>query len=476
MTSQWTSHEQSLCLIIPKLASAGALQLPKENEKSADIISPKSAISSGALKTFQNLTTVFEQGAIEWDQVEPTTVIAWRYLDVLSALLPASNYSHMDTFYEQLVSLLVSVSRHTAEMRLAGLTGKTLALLSHVKPGKKSETAGITSAQLVDLFEAFGKNSTFLSGAHDYLKLVGVKMFSKDELTRLSDSLIQRLTSSSGDVRRISLYILDLLNKSITGKSSDLIRTACMVEEIPLAISNQRNLAMYARKLGMDYHLVGKDSWEYRIVPYYCFGLMTAKFSPLWEESSKALAQVAQVNEEIVAELAFKWLSGVGLDDESAPQQTPEDPHMTLTPFECSNLKTFEKNSGKCISDDFSAKAELDNLFAADSQIPIFTITTARAQALYVLCEIPEIAEKRSRTLVPMFLEWSRMISEDAELDAEDDVEAEPESTTESTIGIKWSRQSQSAMLTLFFQVKIHWRARLWIFASPEAASLSKLG
>lgn len=173
---------------------------------------------------------------------------------------------------------------------------------------------------------------------------------------------------------------------------------------------------------------------------------MTAKFSPLWEESSKALAQVAEVNEEIVAELAFKWLSGQGLDDEDSSQQTPDTPPMFLTPFECSNLKTFEQNAEKCIAEDFSAKAELETMFAADSRISKITVTTARAQALYVLCEVPETAEKRSRILVPMFLEWSRMASEELDLDIEDDVEEAPEASS----AVKWSRQSQSAMLTLF--------------------------
>lgn len=273
MASQWTTQEWSLCLIIPKLAAAGALQLPKENEKSADIINPKSAISAGALKAFQTLTSSLEQDTIEWGQVEPIAVIAWRYLDVLSSLLSANDYAHIDTFSEQLISLLTSVSRHSTETHFAGLAGKALSLISHVKPGKKDQSAGVSSLQITNLIEAFGQNSTFLNGVLDYMKCTGVEMLGKEEMTRLSDSLIPRLTSPSGDVRRVSLYILELLSKATTGKSSDLIRTACMVEEIPLAISNQRNIAMYVRKLGMDYHQVQKDSWEYRIVPYYCFGV-----------------------------------------------------------------------------------------------------------------------------------------------------------------------------------------------------------
>jgi len=67
----------------------------------------------------------------------------------------------------------------------------------------------------------------------------------------------------------------------------------------------------------------------------------------------------------------------------------------------------------------------------------------ARAQALYVLGEVPEIAERRSRLLVPMFLEWSRMATEEVGVEMDEDV-------SENSSAIKWSRQNQTAMLTVF--------------------------
>jgi U3 small nucleolar RNA-associated protein 20 len=61
-----------------------------------------------------------------------------------------------------------------------------------------------------------------------------------------------------------------------------------------------------------------------------------------------------------------------------------------------------------------------------------------------VLCVIPQVAEKRSRLLVPMFLEWTRATScEDVEDDDEQelpDFHAQP----------KWSHKNSAEMLTLF--------------------------
>lgn len=67
----------------------------------------------------------------------------------------------------------------------------------------------------------------------------------------------------------------------------------------------------------------------------------------------------------------------------------------------------------------------------------------ARTQALKVLCEIPHIAEKRSRQLVPMFLEWTK-------IDEVDEGDAMDEDTPEEKSLMKWSRKDQAAMLVLF--------------------------
>jgi len=91
---------------------------------------------------------------------------------------------------------------------------------------------------------------------------------------------------------------------------------------------------------------------------------MTAKFAPLWEEASKVLARVAETNEKVVADLAFKWLAGEGAGDD-ASQSSDEAQSLTFTAFECSNLKTFERAAEKCVGDNFSAKAELEAMFSA---------------------------------------------------------------------------------------------------------------
>lgn len=269
MMSRWTSHERSLCLIIPKLASAGAFRPPKESNNSSELLGPSSPITRAAEQSFTALTNVLSQTLPQWDSIDQLAAQIWRYLDVLPSLLPASDRTPLEAFRKPLVSLLMAISRNTHELRLAPVSGKALALIGQIKASNSNK---LSSGVLCTLIVAFEKNPSFLAGAHEYVKRVGASMFDDAERTKLSDSLISTLISSIGDVRRYSLYILDLLSKVKAETPSDIIRAAMMAEEIPLVISNQRNLAMYVRKLGIDYAHHSKDSWEHRIVPYYCFG------------------------------------------------------------------------------------------------------------------------------------------------------------------------------------------------------------
>lgn len=89
---------------------------------------------------------------------------------------------------------------------------------------------------------------------------------------------------------------------------------------------------------------------------------------------------------------------------------------------------------------DPDADAKTDGL--QDLNTPSLSVMMARTQALKVLCEIPRIAEKRSRQLVPMFLEWTKI----DDVDEDDVVDDAPD---EKSL-IKWSRKDQAAMLVLF--------------------------
>ena len=344
-----------------------------------------------------------------------------------------------------MVTIITSIATGVENRKLAPIAGKALSFLSQLDKVKKERTTKLPSSTLRTLIERFHSNTAFLAGVLAYIKTAGIELFSIDEQKQISDSLRSNLASPSHETRRASISILEIFSKYWNAKSDDAsetLRTMGLIEDTPFLISNQRNLAMYVRKLGMEYAHIPRDSPERQLVPWYCFGLMTIKFSPLWEDASKALALIVETDEQIVTDLAFKWLSGEGLSDSGDHERDDMTSAPGLTPFQCSNLLSIEKAADGCVFDEFGAVAELGEMFNKNATFEEISAAKARSSALQILCEIPQVAEKRSRVLIPMFLEWStHTVQED---DEDEELGPEPESTTP-----RWSRRDQTAMLTL---------------------------
>ncbi|KAI5778586.1 armadillo-type protein [Geopyxis carbonaria] len=462
--SQWTSHEAELFLLIPKLHELGLL-----TGEATDFITRDSQLTKRALATFARLQTSLENGQADNDCM----ITASHTLNVLSSLCsPKDASAQAELFQPQLVSLLQAASSQPKNAQIAPVVGRTLSFLS------RAAAPALPVDTLATLFQHYTTNTAFLSGAYTYLKQVGITILTTTQQTSLCDTLIPNLSSPSHDARRTTLFLLDLFSSTWPSEAADtpdILRTLGLIEDTPFAITNQRNLAMYVRKLGMEYGHLSPGSRYRTIVPWYCFGLMTVRFAPMWEDAAKALAMVTEANEELVAELAFKWLSGEGLDADGSAPPAPEDvPHMDLTPFQCSNLETLERVSQACTLDDFALKAALGQQYETDAASHAISRATARSQALQVLCEIPQVAERRSRLLVPMFLEWSTHSAADpGDDDDNDDSPTDAAAAAAAdTAPSKWSRRDQTAMLTLFSKFT---NARSLFRAADVHASLLRL-
>ncbi|KAK5169955.1 hypothetical protein LTR04_005469 [Oleoguttula sp. CCFEE 6159] len=116
-----------------------------------------------------------------------------------------------------------------------------------------------------------------------------------------------------------------------------------------------------------------------------------------------------------------------------------------LSDFECSNLNRLTEMFRKSTEDLKSVK-ELLQWLNMDTVEP-FINASSRSQALRVLNEMPQIAEKRSRSLVPVLLQWI----------AKGDTEELLNTERTQTVGVQsesthWSRKDQKAMLAIFAQ------------------------
>ncbi|KAH6675730.1 HEAT repeat protein-like protein [Halenospora varia] len=258
----------------------------------------------------------------------------------------------------------------------------------------------------------------------------------------LITSLVANLSTSSHELRLLSLRLLGHIYSTDEGSTSEALSVMTMVEQTPLDLQTARSASMHIRKLATLYPHQPESSWLKQAIPSFCFGMLTVKFAQIWEDACAALKQISESKsgETVVARLAFDWLETPSMPWDGAGRNIEHAHNKGFTDFECSNLMKLDLMSKSATSEISGARDTMLQNFENAQQLVTSKPPTARTQALRILTVAPGIAEKRSRQLVPMFLSWSGQ--------AED--ETEP-STDEPEHGLSgWTRKDQKAQLDLF--------------------------
>ncbi|KAL2870986.1 putative HEAT repeat protein (DRIM) [Aspergillus lucknowensis] len=234
-----------------------------------------------------------------------------------------------------------------------------------------------------------------------------------DAVEGFVDSLITNLAAPSQQLRLVSLKLLQVL-LGASGEDTSLISLAIEIEESPLTLQSARVLSMQVRKLAISYPQVASRKWMPRLIPTFCFGLFSKKLAPLWDDAASALNSMCEhaEGEKITTELAVQWLHKKG----SAQLIEAEDDDDTYTQvsgdYQCFNVAKVESISAAHFQS-FEPGSILIRNFEEDHTFADLVPTTPRTQALRVLNAIPNLAEKRSRQIVPLFLSWALRDDED---------------------------------------------------------------
>ncbi|KFA70407.1 hypothetical protein S40285_00665 [Stachybotrys chlorohalonatus IBT 40285] len=272
--------------------------------------------------------------------------------------------------------------------------------------------------------------------------------FSSDESTRSSTeedpvlkSLVENLSSPSHDIRLVSLKLLKKLNDTAdTNTCADIMIQA---EQMPLSLENTRTMAMFLRKLALQYSAMPEGSWLQDGLPAFMFGMLTVKLSPVWDEAIEALKEISQskVGENAVSVIAFRWLEVPSARWGQSPPQS-HGTYIFRSDFECTVKNELEKSA----SDIQVAIRDADDVmlqkFNEKQSTAQSDFDNARSRALKLFNAIPSMAEKRSRQLVPLFLSWAGEGNDMIEL----------EDAQEERAGATWSLADRKALLGVFSQ------------------------
>ena len=267
----------------------------------------------------------------------------------------------------------------------------------------------------------------------------------KQALETLIQVMIRCLSSSSHDLRSIVLSVLYDCCEWTSRHSPELLEVAQSIEDSPVSVDSSRFISSQIRRLSLGYREAHKDPILAKAIPTYCFGLLHLRLSQAWDDAAAALKEMSafQPAEDLISTLAAEWLRG-SENDTSEPDDTSDnaqpESRWIVSDFECSNMAQIE---AKCVFAHQQCQDPEDKLrqrFLAQHKQRSLDHPFNRTQALKVLRTVPQLAEKRSRLLVPVLLEWAG------------DSEVQPEDDEEKARVQRWFRKDQKAMLDVFAQ------------------------
>ncbi|KAI9775155.1 MAG: U3 snoRNP protein [Geoglossum umbratile] len=440
--SHWSQSENELGALIPKLLKAGSLT----KSRTGDFFLCPKEWQVGILETFESLDSQLDKHGDEM------AIQSWRDLCVLDStsvdpLILEGIAKHLRRWLE---AALRSLGSRQKWSDLA--TGGGFA--SYVQITAKAGNWDITLwPTLCASSPYYANRPKFLEALLTYISNHPCDLEMTDNVVEpLLNSLITNLAMSSHDLRSISLRILNALYDRRGGAPS-AIATAILIEESPLTLDAARSMSMHTRKLAASYPEVARDPWLSKAVPYFCFGLLTVKLASVWDDACIALKEITRIKGggDIVTDLAFRWLeSPTGFTEDDRGLKPLEGGRKRLTDFECPNqLRHYEIARG-AEEEVRNAVCKLQDNFNHEHRSTLSMSPNARSQALRLLCEIPQMAEKRSRQIVPMFLDWAANDEEREDDSPILDVDSENGLLEPRDQTSRWTRKDQTSMLALF--------------------------
>lgn len=295
----------------------------------------------------------------------------------------------------------------------------------------------------------------FLNAVFGYVSAIAeLPECQEGALEEFAGALISNLSGPSHPLRLISLKILRELVGHF-GVDDKAVSIAIEIEGSELTLQTARNLSMEIRRLAMSYADSCSKKWQDRLIPNFCFGLLSKRLSSAWEDACNAVKIISEqrTGEQIVSDLAIQWLHepGVAATDktDAHDEENGDTPNADIySEFGCFNVTNTDRSISLSFSQSKSSESILIQDFESAHRPAASTPQHARSQALRVLNAVPHIAEKRSRQLVPVFLEWAFR---------EDDISTTSEFDPKNSDGPMtgndksgWNLRDKKDMLSLF--------------------------
>ncbi|KAL9052815.1 MAG: hypothetical protein Q9162_005178 [Coniocarpon cinnabarinum] len=380
-------------------------------------------------------------------------------LDILMRLAPSNNFkisSKMSSVLQQSIILaLKSDASIISANGLEFLYGRGLECF--LRFGHQEDLLRLDFSQIVEATDrrqySIGHLNALRVVCEDQERLHSL---SNNHLDRLLASLEANLATASQELRRTTLELLIvILEGRHEHEAARALKQALEVESMTLDPRNIRVISQMVRRLG---HLAVKAtsvSWLKRVVAAHCLGLLFIRLTPMWDDAISVLNQCcdSSVAADLVMGIIVSWLQCPEVETKKTSMQhqaADKEPPKRMNEFQCSHLLLLD------------AKADQNNDYFSDigrhlrqrfdshnSQISL-AVDIGRSKALLVLEKLPRLAERNSKVIVPVFLEWFSLDEDSSNVNEYHDDDDEMPSLVNTQSHRHVSREDRKGLLRVF--------------------------
>lgn len=405
-----------------------------------------------------NATELLSSSPSESDLYE----IYWRL-----PILKRSNEADLG-FISHLIKTMLSNSQSISEV--SDFQKDVLGYLLQVMQLKEDHDDENILTLLMDKFQIYQNSVLFIRSLNRIMTI-----YAKQNPTKFSCSeefllsITDNFALPDGNIRYESLKLLITTLNGLGEAYSPIIDQCKVIEEIPHNLQFARDLTMRIRQMGSEFSKTQPDTLLCNAFFKFLFGMLTVRFSPLWEGVYEILPSVYEKDPTLIWQLLLKFLGAL---DNNFVLHYYEEIELEDVPHVFWEVNTARFNDclkhGKGIFYSFNhIKAcilEKSKERRGDLSFP----GLIRNQTLKTMLLLPGLAERNSRDIVPYLL-------------AQDDSENNSEDSNSN--GSYWTDTDKNLLLKLigkFKNIKAIYRSsdvydRLMVLLESRTTDVQKL-
>lgn len=253
---------------------------------------------------------------------------------------------------------------------------------------------------IIAKFDSLKDSKFFLRGFSLFLS--GFAEAATSDLESILLPLTDNLLLPDRSMRSETINLIITIMERIANPVPQIYYDLGVLEQIPLDLNTSRDITLRIRKLGSDFGQLESSNLLCNIFFKHLFGMLTARFSPIWEGINEVIPLIYEKDSELVWSICMKFINIID-ENQSLSYLDLTESSKFSEPFWTVSINRLNDS---LISADviFKRYLNLDSsllkILKANRGERIYP-SLIRGQILKILLSISPLAERHSRDIIP---------------------------------------------------------------------------